>query len=126
MSSSVKQQFLIDMQLAGLSESSRSIYQRAVERFLASSAVAAEEVSEAQLGEYFRGLVACGLCQGTIRPARCALEMFFQGTLGREWGLFKKRSPPSGASVCPRRPAMFSAAASSPRWSIPSIASVWL
>ena len=77
------------------------------------------------MAEYFRGLIQRGLCQGTIRPTRYALQFIFQNTLRRDWGLFKKESPPRVAGVCPRLPPTPSAAARSPPYPGRCVASVW-
>ena len=75
---------------------------------------------------YLRGQIQRGLCEGSIRPTKCALEFIFQNTLRRQWDLFKKRSPLRAASVCPWCPAMPSADVSSPLSIIRSIAQPWL
>jgi hypothetical protein len=113
MSDSVKQQLIRDLQMAGLAPSTQKTYLDIVVRFVNRTRIRPQDATEAQVAEYLRGLIAQGQCQGTIRPVRTALQFVFQNTLGRQWGLFKKGSLPRVASVCPRPPAMPSAAASS-------------
>ena len=125
MSSSVKQQVIEDLQLAGVSPTTRKIYLRLIVQFVKRTRIRPQDATEAQVAEYLRGLIQRGLCQGTIRPTRYALQFIFQNTLRRDWVLFKKESPPRGASVCPRPPLMPSAVACSPPCPGRCIASVW-
>ena len=125
MSSSVKQQVIEDLRMAGLSPATQKAYLAIIVRFVNRTRIRPQDATEAQVAEYLRGLIQSGLCQGTIRPTRYALQFIFQNTLRRDWGLFKKESPPRGASVCPRPPLMPSAAACSPPCPGPCIASVW-
>jgi hypothetical protein len=113
MSNSVKQQLIQDLQMAGLAPSTQKTYLAIVVRFVNRTRTRPQDAAEAQVAEYVRGLIGKGQCQGTIKPARSALRFVFENTLGRQWGLFKKGSPPNVASVCPRPPAMPSAVASS-------------
>jgi hypothetical protein len=114
MSSSVKQQVIEDLQMAGLAAGTRKTYLALIVRFVKRTRIRPQDATEAQVAEYLRGLIQEGQCQGTIRPVRSALQFVFQNTLGRQWGLFKKGSPLRVASVCPTRRAAPTAAASSP------------
>jgi hypothetical protein len=111
MSSSVKQQVIADLQMAGLAPGTQKEYLGHIVRFVNRTRILPQEASEAQVAEYLRGQIQRGLCQGTIRPLRFALQFLFQNTLGRDWRLFKKKSPRRGADVCPPLRAMPSAAA---------------
>ena len=111
MSSSVKQQVIEDLQMAGLAPATQKMYLAIIVRFVNRTRIRPQDATEAQVAEYLRGLIGQGQCQGTIKPVRGALKFVFQNTLQRQWGLFKKGSPPHIASVCPRPPAMPSAAA---------------
>ena len=102
MSNSVKQQVIEDLQMAGLAPATRKLYLALIVRFVNRTRTRPQDATEAQVAEYLRGLIRQGQCQGTIRPVRSALQFVFQNTLGRQWGLFKKGSPPPVASVCPR------------------------
>ena len=104
MSSSVKQQVIEDLQMAGLSPGTQKTYLEIIVRFVNRTRIRPQDATEAQVAEYLRGLIQSGLCQGTIKPIRYALQFVFQNTLRRDWGLFKKESPPRVASVCPRLP----------------------
>jgi hypothetical protein len=115
MSNSVKQQLIQDLQMAGLGAATQKNYLAIVVRFVNRTRTRPQDATEAQVAEYLRGLIGQGQCQGTIKPVRSALKFVLRNTLQRQWGLFKKGSPPHIASVCPRPPAMPSAGASSPR-----------
>ena len=106
MSSSVKQQFIQDMQLAGLSPNTQKLYLGVVLRFIRRTGVRPQHASEEQVARYLRGLVEAGRCHGTIVTARYGLQFIFSNTLGRDWDVFKKESPPAAASACPRPPVM--------------------
>ncbi len=111
MSSSVKQQVIRDMQLAGLAASTQKVYLASIVRFVRLTRTRPQDATEEQVAEYLRGLINQGQCQGTIRQVRGALQFIFQNTLQRQWGLFKKRLPPGVGSVCPRLRATRSVAA---------------
>jgi hypothetical protein len=125
MSSSVRQQVIEDMQLAGLALGTRQRYLDIILRFVRRTRTRPQDATETQVAEYLRGLISQGQCQGTIAPTRGALKFIFQNTLGRRWGLLKKGSPPRAASACPRPWATPNAAASSPPSTIRRAVSVW-
>jgi hypothetical protein len=125
MSNSVKQQVIKDLEMAGLAPNTQKTYLDIIVRFVRRTRTRPQDATEAQVAEYLRGLIGQGQCQGTIAPTRGALKFVFQNTLGRQWELFKKRSPPHVASVCPRPPAMSSAAASSPLFIIRCTGFAW-
>ena len=80
-------------------------------RFVNRTRIVPQDATEVQVARDLRGLIQSGLCQATIRPVRYALQFIFQNTLRRQWGLFKKESPPRVVSVCPRLQVTRSAAA---------------
>jgi hypothetical protein len=126
MSSSVKQQFVQDMKMAGLAPATQEVYLRVVLRFVSRTRIRPQDATERQVADYLREQIQRGLGQGAIRPTKCALQFIFENTLGRQWCLFKKESPPRVASVCPMFPATRNAAASSRPSAGLCIASVWL
>lgn len=111
---SVKDRFVRDMQMAGLTPQTQQVYLGVVKRFVKVTRTRPQDATEAQVADYLRQQVQRGLCQGTIRPLRYALQFIFQNTLGRPWDLFKKESPPVAANACPRPPVTSRPAASSP------------
>jgi hypothetical protein len=125
MSSSVKQQVIEDLQMAGLAPATRKLYLTLIVRFVNRTRIRPQDATEAQVAQYLRGLIQSGLCQGTIKTNRAALQFVFQNTLRRNWDLFKKESPPRVGGVCPPPPPTPSAAASSPPCGVRSIASLW-
>jgi hypothetical protein len=125
MSSSVKQQVIQDMQLAGLAAGTQRTYLDHIVRFVRHTRIRPQDATEAQVEEYLRELIQRGLGQGTLRPVKGALQFIFQNTLNRPWELFKKESPPRGGCVCPRPPATSSAAACWPPSASRCIAPVW-
>jgi site-specific recombinase XerD len=126
MSDSIKQQLIDDLEMAGLAANTRKTYLDIIVRFVRRTRTRPQDATEEQVAEYLRGLIRQGLCQGTLKPTRSALSFVFQHTLRRQWGLFKKGSTARVASVCPRPPAMPSAAASSPPCVSRSTVSAWL
>jgi hypothetical protein len=125
MSSSVKQQLIQDLQMAGLAPSTQKVYLDIVVRFVNRTRIRPQDATEAQVAEYLRGLINQGQCQGTIRPVRTALQFVFENTLGRRWPLFKKGLGLYAANVCPTPPAAPTAAASSPPSGIPCTGFAW-
>jgi hypothetical protein len=115
MSDSVKQQVIRDMEMAGLSAGTRRTYLDIIVRFVKRTRIRPQDATEEQVAEYLRGLIQRGYCRGTIAPLYSALRFIFENTLGRQWGLFKKRGLPARvASVCRGLLAMASSAASLP------------
>ena len=111
MSSSVKQQLIEDLQMSGLAASTQKLYLDIIVRFVRRTRIRPQDATEAQVADYLRGLIRDGRCQGTVSSTRAALRFVFEDTLGRQWRLFKKRSPLPAASVCPRLPATMNVAA---------------
>jgi hypothetical protein len=110
-SSSIVPQLIADLQMAGLSPGTQRAYWRLIVRFANQTRTRPQDATEAQVAEYLRGLIQRGVCRGTLKPIRHALQFVFQHTLQRDWVLFKKELPARGASDCPRPPAMPRAAA---------------
>ena len=122
---SVKDRFVRGMQMAGLSPQTQQVYLAVVKRFVKATRTRPQDATDAQVADYLRQQVQRGLCQGTIRPLRYALQFIFQDTLGRPWDLFKKESPPAVANGCPRPPVISRPAASSPPSAPRLTASAW-
>jgi site-specific recombinase XerD len=115
MSDSVKQQVIRDMEMAGLSASTRRTYLDIIVRFVKRTRIRPQDATEEQVAEYLRGLIQRGYSRGTIAPLYSALRFIFENTLARQWGLFKKRGLPARVeSVCRGLLAMARSAASSP------------
>ncbi len=90
MSKEIKEQFVRDMQVAGLAESTQKTYVTAVNGFFRHSWVAAEEATERDVQDYLISLRGRDVARETFRVGRYALEFLFTNTLARDWPLFKK------------------------------------
>lgn len=101
-SSEIRQQVMADMKMAGLSAGTQRAYLYAMDRFFRRTWLAPDQVTEKILGHYLNEVIDRGAAPGTLRPTRFALEFLFRNTLRRDWELFKKESPLSSVSVCPR------------------------
>ena len=73
MNSSVKQQVIEDLQMAGLSPGTQKTYLEIIVRFVNRTRIRPQDATEAQVAEYLRGLIQSGLCQGTIKPIRVSV-----------------------------------------------------
>lgn len=92
MSNKLKDRMVADMELAGLSRSTRETYLQVVDTFVRRTWVSPEAAGEKDLAEYLRSMQASGAAKGTFKSARYGLQFLFQNTLGRDWALFKKNS----------------------------------
>ncbi len=110
MSSTVREQVLADMKIAGLAPSTQGEYLRVMERFIQRTWVTPEQATEEQVATYLRAQVEHGLSQGAFKVVRFGLQFLFQNTLGRQWAVFKKSAEPLSGSVSRRRRRMTSAA----------------
>ena len=90
MISSVKQQFIQDLKMAGLAPATQELYLRAVLRFVRRTKIRPQDATEGQVADYLREQIQRGLGQGAIRPTKCGLQFIFENTLGRQWPVFKK------------------------------------
>lgn len=113
-SSVIRQQVISDMKMAGLAAKTQEDYLGIIDRFFGNVWVAPEQVTEKMALDYLKAKIERGITPGTLRPMRCALEFFFQNTLGRDWDLFKKESPLPSGNACRKRSVMTSAAGCSP------------
>lgn len=90
MSNEIKDQFVRDMQVAGLSEGTQAQYLSCVHGFLKSAWVSPSSVTEHQVQDFLIGLREAQVARETFRGHRYALQFLFVNTLGRDWPLFKK------------------------------------
>jgi hypothetical protein len=104
MSSTVRQQVIADMKVAGLAPTTQRVYLQAMERFIRATWVVPEQATEAQVEAHLRAQVERGISQGGFKQARHGLQFLFENTLRRDWGLFKKSAEPSGESASRKRP----------------------
>ena len=112
MSNEIRDQFVRDMQVAGLSTGTQAQYLSSVDLFFKATWLSPEAVTEQDVQTFLIGLRERDVARETFRGYRFALECFFANTLGRDWPLFtKKKSASHARSGCPTCAAMPIAAA---------------
>ena len=90
MSNAIRDQFVRDMQVAGLQPSSQKRYLSWVDSFFRTTWHGVDTVTEEEVQSFLISLRDGGAARGTFRGYRYALEFLFVNTLGRDWALFKK------------------------------------
>ena len=90
-SNTLKQQFVMDMELAGLAVSSRRTYLDAVENLIRYFWCSPADLTEQQVNEYLIEFHRSNPARGTFKIRRAALILFFCNTLGHDWHMFKKK-----------------------------------
>lgn len=100
----IREQFIKDMQAAGLSEATQKRYLKNVDLFFKAIWRSPEEVTEGMVQDFIIEVRNRDVARETFRGYHYALKCFFVTTLRRDWALLKKTEfahPPS--SVCGRR-----------------------
>jgi hypothetical protein len=101
MSNGIREQFVRDMQVAGLSAGTQGQYLSSVDLFFKATWLSAEAVTEQEVQTFLIGLRDRDVARETFRGYRFALACLFVNTLGRTWPLFgKKNSVRRRSSVC--------------------------
>lgn len=90
MSNAIRDQFVRDMQVAGLSAGTQTRYLSCVNGFLKSTWVSPPLATEREVQDFLIGLRDAQVARETFRGHRYALQFLFANTLGRDWALFKK------------------------------------
>ena len=91
----LRQKMIEDMQLRGLSERTQDSYVRVVRQLAEYYHKPPDQVSEAELRQYFLYLKnEKQVARSTCTQALCGLKFFYQQTLQREWALFDFIRPP--------------------------------
>ncbi len=90
-SNALKEQFVMDMELAGLAVSSRRTYLDAVESLIRYFWCSPADLTEQQVNEYLIEFHRSGPARGTFKIRRAAIRLFFSNTLGRDWHILKKK-----------------------------------
>jgi len=104
MSNGIRDQFVRDMQVAGLSAGTQAKYLSSVDLFFKATWLSAESVTEQDVQTFLIGVRERDAARETFRGYRFALECLFVNTLGRDWPLFsKKNCGRRRNSVCRRR-----------------------
>lgn len=99
MSNEIREQFVRDMQVAGLASGTQAQYLSSADLFFKWSWLSPESVTEQDVQTFLIGLRDRDVARETFRGYRYALEFLFVNTLGRDWPLFKKNSVRRRSSV---------------------------
>jgi len=102
MSNGIRDQFVRDMQVAGLAAGTQAQYLSSVDLFFKATWLSAEAVGEKEVQGFLIALRDRDVARETFRGYRWALECLFVNTLGRDWPLFKKNCVRPRSSVCRR------------------------
>lgn len=100
MSNEIRDQFVRDMQVAGLAPGTQEHYLSCVDRFFKATWLSPGAVTAKDVQTFLIGLRERDVARETFRGYRFALEFLFANTLGRDWPLFKKNSVRRRSSVC--------------------------
>jgi len=90
MSNEIRDQFVRDMQVAGLSVGTQRRYVSSVNGFLKSTWTSPQSATERDMQDFLIAQRDLGVARETFRGYRYALQFLFANTLGRDWALFKK------------------------------------
>jgi len=90
MSHEIRDQFVRDMQVAGLATGTQARYLSSVNGFFKVAWLEPASVTERDIQEFLIGLREQGVARETFRGYRYALQFLFANSLGRDWALFKK------------------------------------
>ncbi len=93
-SNALKEQFVMDMELAGLAVSSRRTYLDAVESLIRYFWCSPADLTEQQVNEYLIKFHRSGPARGTFKIRRAALRLFFCNTLGHGLAHVQKKMKP--------------------------------
>jgi len=87
----LRQRFIEDMNLAGLTSRTQQVYINYVLRCVRHcSNLPPQQMSEHQVEDYIRQRL-CEVARGTFQVEFAALKALFHRTLGREWAIFTKK-----------------------------------
>jgi site-specific recombinase XerD len=101
MTNTIKEQFVSDMQLAGLAVGSQKRYLGCVNTFFQETWLSPDSVTEREVQQFFISLREKDVAGETFRGYRFALAFFFEHTMQRDWALFKKKSRRPRSAACP-------------------------
>jgi hypothetical protein len=101
MTNTIKDQFMADMQVAGLVAGTQERYLGCVNVFFKETWLAPQAVTERDVQQFFIALRAKDVARETFRGYRFALAFFFEHTMQRDWPLFKKKLRRPQSAACP-------------------------
>ncbi len=90
MSIHIKEQFIRDMQVAGLAKSTQKTYLSLANAFFRHYWSNPEDITEQDVQDYFILQRERDMSHKTFHVLRYTLEFLFTNTLQRDWPLFKK------------------------------------
>ena len=90
MSNEIRDQFVRDMQVAGMAPGTQRRYVSSVNVFLKTTWASPESATERGVQSFLIAQRDAGVARETFRGYRFALQFLFVNTLGRDWPLFKK------------------------------------
>jgi hypothetical protein len=90
MSNEIRDQFVRDMQVAGMAPGTQRRYVSSVNVFLKTTWGSPESATERDVQSFLIAQRDVGVARETFRGYRFALQFLFVNTLGRDWPLFKK------------------------------------
>ena len=87
----LRQRFILDMELAGLAKSTQTTYLRTIVAFVRNCGnISPEKMTEQQVEDYFRKRLT-QVARGTFQAEYGAIRFLFYNTLLVEWGIFTKK-----------------------------------
>ena len=90
MSNEIRDQYVRDMQVAGLALTSQKRYLSLANCFFKETWLEPASVTERDLQDFLISLRDKNVARETFRGYRYALQLLFATTLERDWSLFKK------------------------------------
>jgi hypothetical protein len=93
------------MKLAGLAAKTQEVYQQVVCALVKHYRKSPEQLTEEEVRRYLLEVRERN-ARGSFKTCHYGIQFFFRNTLGKDWGLFKKRSDCPSRSGCRRRFAM--------------------
>jgi hypothetical protein len=95
-----------DMKLAGLAAKTQDVYLQAVTSLVKHYDKRSPELlTEEEVRRYLLDVRERN-ARGSFKTSHYGIQFFYRNTLGKDWGLFKKRSDFRSKSVCRRRSPM--------------------
>ena len=93
--SDLRNRMIQDLKLAGLGESTKRQYVRAVRQLAAYYMLPPDQLDELDVQNYILYVRDnLGVARGTFDRMLAGLKFFYVNTLGCEWALFTKKTPP--------------------------------
>ena len=98
----LRRRMIEDMKLAGLAAKTQEVYLQAVSALAKHYRKSPELLTEEEVRRYLLDVRERN-ARGSFKTCHYGIQFFYRNTLGRDWGLFKKRFASRSRSGC-RRP----------------------